>query len=112
MIRRPPRSTLFPYTTLFRSNGARGWSGGAGGEGGKGKGDECGARVRRAAVVEGAGGSGRPLAQRATSARAGGRAGSAVRAPPAPGAELPGRARAVRPARAAPGATRGGGEGS
>src|SRR5690348_17525420 len=24
MIRRPPRSTLFPYTTLFRSNGKRG----------------------------------------------------------------------------------------
>src|SRR5687767_15398165 len=24
MIRRPPRSTLFPYTTLFRSNGTRG----------------------------------------------------------------------------------------
>src|SRR3712207_7258663 len=24
MIRRPPRSTLFPYTTLFRSGGARG----------------------------------------------------------------------------------------
>src|SRR3712207_8475409 len=24
MIRRPPRSTLFPYTTLFRSNGRRG----------------------------------------------------------------------------------------
>src|SRR2546427_7356723 len=23
MIRRPPRSTLFPYTTLFRSNGAQ-----------------------------------------------------------------------------------------
>src|SRR5690606_40704603 len=23
-IRRPPRSTLFPYTTLFRSGGARG----------------------------------------------------------------------------------------
>src|SRR3989454_9489728 len=23
MIRRPPRSTLFPYTTLFRSPGAR-----------------------------------------------------------------------------------------
>src|SRR5258708_29082367 len=23
MIRRPPRSTLFPYTTLFRSNGYR-----------------------------------------------------------------------------------------
>src|SRR2546427_2252090 len=28
MIRRPPRSTLFPYTTLFRSGGkARGFSG-------------------------------------------------------------------------------------
>src|SRR3712207_8055311 len=30
MIRRPPRSTLFPYTTLFRSGGAsflrRSWS--------------------------------------------------------------------------------------
>src|SRR3712207_8622195 len=24
MIRRPPRSTLFPYTTLFRSGGQRG----------------------------------------------------------------------------------------
>src|SRR2546426_2842645 len=24
MIRRPPRSTLFPYTTLFRSHGHRG----------------------------------------------------------------------------------------
>src|SRR3712207_8402305 len=23
MIRRPPRSTLFPYTTLFRSHGAK-----------------------------------------------------------------------------------------
>src|SRR2546430_10654821 len=30
MIRRPPRSTLFPYTTLFRSpssGGASGWPG-------------------------------------------------------------------------------------
>src|SRR5258708_19816460 len=25
MIRRPPRSTLFPYTTLFRSPGPEGW---------------------------------------------------------------------------------------
>src|SRR2546430_7253497 len=25
MIRRPPRSTLFPYTTLFRSDQAKGW---------------------------------------------------------------------------------------
>src|SRR5690349_23523360 len=27
MIRRPPRSTLFPYTTLFRSHGDRGCRG-------------------------------------------------------------------------------------
>src|SRR5256885_10977171 len=26
MIRRPPRSTLFPYTTLFRSEGAIAWA--------------------------------------------------------------------------------------
>src|SRR5256885_12135314 len=26
MIRRPPRSTLFPYTTLFRSGGKRIWA--------------------------------------------------------------------------------------
>src|SRR2546422_4740391 len=26
MIRRPPRSTLFPYTTLFRSLGQKDWS--------------------------------------------------------------------------------------
>src|SRR3712207_7680352 len=25
MIRRPPRSTLFPYTTLFRSGGPQRW---------------------------------------------------------------------------------------
>src|SRR2546430_17679952 len=32
MIRRPPRSTLFPYTTLFRSGGcAAAWVGGRGG---------------------------------------------------------------------------------
>src|SRR5258705_2182369 len=34
MIRRPPRSTLFPYTTLFRSRGsARSRRGGRGGGG-------------------------------------------------------------------------------
>src|SRR5690349_22584242 len=33
-IRRPPRSTLFPYTTLFRSGSGR--SGGRGGRGGGG----------------------------------------------------------------------------
>src|SRR5688572_32295850 len=27
MIRRPPRSTLFPYTTLFRSQETAGWDG-------------------------------------------------------------------------------------
>src|SRR2546430_12148466 len=27
MIRRPPRSTLFPYTTLFRSEGLDGFAG-------------------------------------------------------------------------------------
>src|SRR5687767_15699243 len=26
MIRRPPRSTLFPYTTLFRSSSRRTWT--------------------------------------------------------------------------------------
>src|SRR3712207_8770461 len=30
MIRRPPRSTLFPYTTLFRSNHYVGFAGGSG----------------------------------------------------------------------------------
>src|SRR3712207_7437808 len=38
MIRRPPRSTLFPYTTLFRSGGGRarafGGRGDGAGEGG------------------------------------------------------------------------------
>src|SRR5690349_23184777 len=35
MIRRPPRSTLFPYTTLFRSWGGGGWGdGGSGGPAG------------------------------------------------------------------------------
>src|SRR5690348_17844179 len=30
MLRRPPRSTLFPYTTLFRSAGARAHGSGSG----------------------------------------------------------------------------------
>src|SRR3712207_6884421 len=33
MIRRPPRSTLFPYTTLFRSAGDRAEHGGGVGDG-------------------------------------------------------------------------------
>src|SRR2546427_3452189 len=36
MIRRPPRSTLFPYTTLFRSNGPVGIAIGQRGIGGRG----------------------------------------------------------------------------
>src|SRR5688572_31921453 len=34
MIRRPPRSTLFPYTTLFRSVSLRQWRGHPDGPGG------------------------------------------------------------------------------
>src|SRR3712207_8505831 len=34
MIRRPPRSTLFPYTTLFRSNVERDGERGSRGQGG------------------------------------------------------------------------------
>src|SRR3712207_6959965 len=36
MIRRPPRSTLFPYTTLFRSRGERRGDARRGGAGGGG----------------------------------------------------------------------------
>src|SRR5256885_11223916 len=42
MIRRPPRSTLFPYTTLFRSSG------------GGGRRDERGAAVRHRHTASGA----------------------------------------------------------
>src|SRR5256884_6164568 len=45
MIRRPPRSTLFPYTTLFRSHGRRG--GRSGPDRGRGGGDGRAARVSR-----------------------------------------------------------------
>src|SRR3712207_8490994 len=38
MIRRPPRSTLFPYTTLFRSGGRRRGRAGAGRPRGRGRG--------------------------------------------------------------------------
>src|SRR5256885_3823557 len=49
MIRRPPRSTLFPYTTLFRSLFLEGCSGchGAEAEGGRGPNLARGDRVRR-----------------------------------------------------------------
>src|SRR3712207_7574986 len=46
MIRRPPRSTLFPYTTLFRSEqavvGRRGLGGADGRRAGEGRGEEQG----------------------------------------------------------------------
>src|SRR3712207_7801230 len=53
MIRRPPRSTLFPYTTLFRSTACRAIGRGAGracagGRGGAGRGGTgCCTRVRQ-----------------------------------------------------------------
>src|SRR2546428_5067254 len=49
MIRRPPRSTLFPYTTLFRSQPLRqGLGPGAGGRSGGGGGAEAGLMEARA----------------------------------------------------------------
>src|SRR3712207_8719511 len=51
MIRRPPRSTLFPYTTLFRSQGDGGGDLGVGG----GAGDDGGRGDRRAGAGAGAG---------------------------------------------------------
>src|SRR3712207_8406110 len=47
MIRRPPRSTLFPYTTLFRSGPAGGRAGGAPGPGRGRPGPEGGHREDR-----------------------------------------------------------------
>src|SRR5258708_30145802 len=55
MIRRPPRSTLFPYTTLFRSVVGVGVEGRGPVVGAGGRGREV-ARARR-----GAGGDGTPL---------------------------------------------------
>src|SRR3989440_1645512 len=47
MIRRPPRSTLFPYTTLFRSQPARALRNG----GARGRGGGLDARAGRARVT-------------------------------------------------------------
>src|SRR3712207_8267053 len=68
MIRRPPRSTLFPYTTLFRSEGEHEGQGAREGQGprkgqgegeGPSQGEGQGAYARRqAAVVTGRGCSG------------------------------------------------------
>src|SRR3712207_7149112 len=55
MIRRPPRSTLFPYTTLFRSDGAMARLLAAGGAEEEAGGEQAGAHVGVAAehdVVE------------------------------------------------------------
>src|SRR3712207_7997024 len=46
MIRRPPRSTLFPYTTLFRSEGEVGGAAGTAGCGHEGPGGRGPARRR------------------------------------------------------------------
>src|SRR2546430_5788522 len=50
MIRRPPRSTLFPYTTLFRS---RAGGGGAGRPAGGGPVLPCASHSRKAASSSG-----------------------------------------------------------
>src|SRR3712207_7128883 len=73
MIRRPPRSTLFPYTTLFRSGRRRRRADGAdvGPAGpGAGVGDPAGAGARRAgarACDEDAGGGDLPRSEEHTS---------------------------------------------
>src|SRR3712207_8265615 len=51
MIRRPPRSTLFPYATLFRSGG-----GGGGGRRRRGRAQEGGAVEPEVAVADAADG--------------------------------------------------------
>src|SRR5256885_10979053 len=48
MIRRPPRSTLFPYTTLFRSAGGRPCSSATRARGGSRRTSPHGPRVGRA----------------------------------------------------------------
>src|SRR3712207_8523101 len=66
MIRRPPRSTLFPYTTLFRSRGAAGLARRAGGLGGRvggaqGRMASDGERSRLRRLADGPHGRARPL---------------------------------------------------
>src|SRR2546422_5395267 len=66
MIRRPPRSTLFPYTTLFRSPllrlGRRGTGRDPARDGARG---EAGLRRAGRVVAEGHGSGGRPAGVRA-----------------------------------------------
>src|SRR3712207_3114487 len=62
MIRRPPRSTLFPYTTLFRSGGARCRVGPAAAAGAEARGLRGGGRAEEGDVAgqRRTGGAGRP----------------------------------------------------
>src|SRR2546426_7283729 len=54
MIRRPPRSTLFPYTTLFRSRRGRGGATRRAGGGARARGSwRCAVRSRAAGRREG-----------------------------------------------------------
>src|SRR3712207_8578675 len=69
MIRRPPRSTLFPYTTLFRSGGARCRVGPAAAAGAEARGLRGGGRAEEGDVAgqRRAGGAGRPRSEEHTS---------------------------------------------
>src|SRR2546430_6822637 len=53
MIRRPPRSTLFPYTTLFRSLPVNSFGPGRAGSAGVGSGGDAGAAAMGGSVVDG-----------------------------------------------------------
>src|SRR2546430_13448930 len=67
MIRRPPRSTLVPYTTLFRSRRPSGGPGGRGGRGaGQRRGDQGGRRAEQGVPA-----AGRPQRGRLVAARPG-----------------------------------------
>src|SRR2546428_6214912 len=93
MIRRPPRSTLFPYTTLFRSSGVgpeprlqrgRAHHRGGGGDRGRGRGPaldfpDTGGRGDRRAYPEAGSAA---LGGRERGSRAGGGAGSTRVGPP------------------------------
>src|SRR2546426_11079248 len=71
MIRRPPRSTLFPYTTLFRSAGIAGGEGKVGslrsGDGDAGEVQRRVPVVGQRDVLRGAGGAHALLTERAAS---------------------------------------------
>src|SRR3712207_7250446 len=70
MIRRPPRSTLFPYTTLFRSatrEASDAWSGGGTHRRRRGSGRGGGRAPRRARGAGSTGGGRRPRSEEHTS---------------------------------------------